>query len=69
MKLDDYHYHEMIDRLYVINDMIGQHIELHPIYEKHKRLRKFVDNATEQLANAYQLTGNLRESNKIKLDK
>ena len=67
MRTDRYHYHEMLDRLHLIVDIIGRHIEEHPVYIKHESLRNLIDCASNTLVNAYQLTGNIeKDENGIK---
>ena len=31
IKLDKYHYHEMLDRLHVVISMIDDHLQQHPV--------------------------------------
>lgn len=59
IKLDDFHYHEMMDRLHVINCTINDHLLEHPVAFKHKRLYNKIEKALNLLADAYQMTGNL----------
>ena len=59
IKLDDFHYHEMMDRLHVINCTISEHILEHPVAFKHKRLYNKIEKALYLLADAYQMAGNL----------
>jgi len=56
--LDSYHYHEASDRLYCIGNMISELILQHPVLQKHKKLRKEVEEVQSKLIIAYQmLTG------------
>jgi hypothetical protein len=58
-KLDSYHYHEAIDRLYLIIDIGHTHLLEHPVFTKHKEAKKKVKKAMKLLAETYQLVGNL----------
>lgn len=58
-KLDNFHYHEMTDRLFMICQILGEFIEDHPVYEQHRDLKRLVDSAGGKLADAYQLSGRL----------
>lgn len=57
--LDSFHYHEALDRTYVITDMINVHLAGHPVYTKHKELSNRVKKAEILLIEAYQLIPNL----------
>lgn len=59
IKLDDFHYHEMMDRIHVINCTINDHLLEHPVAFKHKRLFNKIEKALDLLGDAYQMTGNL----------
>jgi len=59
LKLDDFHYHEMMDRIHVINNTINDHLLVHPVATKHKRLYNKIEKALNLLADAYQMAGNL----------
>lgn len=37
IKLDPFHYHEVIDRLYILNCNIQDFLLDHPVVEKHKK--------------------------------
>ncbi len=58
-QLDEFHYHEMVDRLYFISTMISEMIEQHPVYEEHSDLRDLVDDAQSKLVDAYQLASGI----------
>lgn len=61
--LDSYHYHEAIDRLYMIGRMIEDFIIEHPVCMKHKKIRKNVEKALGLLADAYQMSGSIDAQN------
>lgn len=64
LKLDEFHYHEAIDRIYICADIINTYLLQHPVIKKHKKLKKQVKKAQKLLLETYQLTGSL-EVNKF----
>jgi len=63
IKLDEFHYHEAIDRTYICADIINTHLLQHPVIKKHKNLKKRVKKAQKLLLETYQLTGSLEVEN------
>jgi hypothetical protein len=59
VEINDGHYHEMMDRLYVQMDILDQYLLKHPVGEKHKEVRKPIVKAIVALLNAYQITGGI----------
>lgn len=59
MKVDEFHYHEVLDRLHVIMTNIDTHIVEHPVMEKHTELRKKTNDAIDILWDVYQEVGKL----------
>ena len=57
-KINDGHYLELMDRLYVQTCMIDDHLVSHPLTKKIKKAKKLIDNALMSLAEAYQIVGN-----------
>lgn len=55
--LDEFHYHEMCDRLYIIIDTVDNHLIQHPVCKLNKDISKRVDAAQALLFEAYQLAG------------
>lgn len=60
MKLDEFHYHEALDRLLTIQTMINELLMDHPAILAHERLQAKVLCADALLADAYQECGQLR---------
>jgi hypothetical protein len=58
-KINPGHYHEMMDRLHVIMSTLDDHILQHPVAKVHKELNSHLNNALEELWQAYQIAGNL----------
>ena len=57
IQLDDYHYHELLDRLHVIMSTIDDHLIQHPVCKIETNIKDHITNAVDQLSMAYQLTG------------
>lgn len=57
-KINDGHYLELMDRLYVQTCMIEDHLAGHPLTKKIKKVKKLIDSAGMSLAEAYQIVGN-----------
>jgi hypothetical protein len=58
-KLDEFHYHEMTDRLSVIMMVIENNLTQHPVAKLNKDIQTLIDEANDKLAEAYQIAGNL----------
>lgn len=56
IQLDDYHYHELLDRLYVIMSTIDDHLIQHPVCKIETNIKDHITNAVDQLVMAYHLT-------------
>jgi len=57
--LDEFHYHELIDRLHCITETIDNQILSHPVCLKHANIRKQVQSGLSMLFEAYQLAGQI----------
>ena len=57
-KINDGHYLELMDRLYVQICMVEDHLYNHPLTKKIKKVKKLIDKAGMSLAEAYQVVGN-----------
>jgi hypothetical protein len=57
IELDDYHYHELLDRLHVIMSTIDDHLIQHPVCKIETNIKDHITNAVDQLVMAYHLTG------------
>jgi len=55
IKIDEFHYHEYIDRCYCINNIIYAQLIEHPVTEKHENLCEIIKQAMNNIVNAYQL--------------
>jgi len=59
-KLDEFHYHEALNRTYVINDSIERNLCTRPVIKKHNVLKKKIDTISDTLAEVYQIIGSLQ---------
>jgi hypothetical protein len=66
IELDSFHYHEVMDRLYLINNNIEDFLLNHPVVQKHKNVKNKIDKALMILADTYQLVGNMKYNLKDK---
>jgi hypothetical protein len=57
---DQFHYHEVLDRLSVMMGMLSDYVSNTPVMEDEPELLKLVDEAHDKLAEAYQLCGKLK---------
>jgi hypothetical protein len=60
MKLDEFHYHEVLDRLTVIQTMISELLLDHPVMAEYGDLEDKVLSADAFLADAHQKCAQLR---------
>ena len=58
-KLDSGYYHEAMDRTYIITNFVEENLTQHPVYKKHKKLKKKINKIVEELATLYQVLGGL----------
>lgn len=57
--LDEFHYHEVLDRLHVITCTCEDHLMQHPVVKLEKNVKQNVEKAIEHLWKAYQQVGEL----------
>ena len=60
IELDDFHYHEFLDRIHVVMDTIDSHVMQHPVCKIETEIKEIVNNAQDKLWEAYQVAGNIR---------
>lgn len=58
-KLDEFHYHEVADRAYLLVLTIENYLLEHPVVKKHKKIKKRVKKASTLLAEISQNAGEL----------
>ena len=62
-KLDNYHYHEALDRCYSALTIVESLLLEHPVVKKHKKLKKYLVSAIDNLGDAYQEASKLSIKN------
>ncbi len=58
-ELNDGHYVELLDRLYVLTSNLETYILNHPLTENNPKIKWKIEKAINELAQAYQLVGKL----------
>lgn len=58
-ELDDFHYHEVLDRLSIINDMMENYLVDHVVCEEHPELKDIIESAQDILGEAYLKMGDI----------
>jgi hypothetical protein len=58
-QLDEFHYHEMLDRLHMIISIGEDYLLQHPVCEFENKVKQNIEKALLYLAEAYQTTGDL----------
>ena len=56
-KINDCHYLELMDRLYMLTSIIEHHLLDHPLAKKLKKVKKLINKSGMSLAEAYQIVG------------
>ena len=59
MKINNGHYLELMDRLHVQLCTIEDHLLGHPLTQNEKQVEELIQKASDLLAEAYQVVGNL----------
>lgn len=55
--IDDFHKHEVLDRLHVLRSNLYEHLESHPFMLHYPEIKNVIDIADTYLEEAYQLVG------------
>lgn len=55
--LDQFHYHEALERVYLLGHIGELFIDKHPVFKKHKKLKKKIKKALDIIADVYQELG------------
>lgn len=56
-QLNKSHYHEATDRIFLIQCVIDDHLQKHPVFKKEKEWAKQLEKVQDILGELYQLTG------------
>lgn len=59
--LDEFHYHEALDRLHVIISTCEDHLMQHPAIKLEPEVKQNIDKAIQHLCKAYQQIGNISD--------
>lgn len=55
--LDEFHYHEALDRTYMIGNILDNNLSEHPVIENDENLKKKVSEISNLLSELYQMIG------------
>ena len=58
-KINDGHYVEALDRLFLVTDMMDSYLMSHPVIRKNKEVKKLIKFSIINLLEAYQKVGNV----------
>lgn len=58
-KINNGHYLELMDRMFVAMATINDHILEHPLTEQESEIKQYIEDAISNLWDAYQLVGSL----------
>ena len=56
-EIDVFHYHEVIDRLYLLGFIGDTFLMEHPVFQLHPEAREKLENALKEFAELYQMLG------------
>ena len=56
-KIDEFHYHEMVDRLYMMMEIIDSQLLAHPLTEEDSELKQEIEKVIDILYKQYQRIG------------
>ena len=57
--LDEFHYHEVMDRLTLISDVLDRHILSHPICDKHPEIQEMINKILDDIVDVYSKVSNI----------
>ena len=60
-ELDEFHYHEMLDRIHMITCIIDDHLHQHPVGKLEHKVKDLIEIAQTNLLEAYQLVGHISQ--------
>jgi hypothetical protein len=65
-EINEGHYLELMDRLYMVSCIVEDHLYNHPLAEKEEKVRLLIEKAGLLLAEAYQEVGQLEFTEHLK---
>ena len=54
-KIDNFHYHELLDRTNLIMMNVNDYLVEHPVCDKHKKIKKKLEKSRDLLWEVYQM--------------
>jgi hypothetical protein len=60
INLDEFHYHEFMDRSSLMMYMVNSALTEHPLYYENEEIKKMVDEISDKIFDLYQHSANLR---------
>ena len=61
IELDDFHYHEALDRIHITMNNIDTHLIQHPVLKLETEVKDLVEEDQTKLWHAYQIIGNINK--------
>jgi hypothetical protein len=61
-RLDEFHWHEVLDRTHVVADTFDDHILLHPAIEQTPSLKMAADEVSRRMHDLYQAIGKIADA-------
>lgn len=58
-ELDQFHYHEMLDRLHVMMQVVNNNAQQHPVAKIETEIKEHISKSIDHLWLAYQKTGQI----------
>jgi len=58
-ELDEFHYHEMLDRISLLMSIIDDHLQQHPVGKLESEVKNLIEEAHLKLYEAYQIVGKI----------
>lgn len=59
-ELDQFHYHELLDRLSMVSEIVDKHLQQHPTAKIETTIGQLISEANDKLTKAYQLIVQIR---------
>ena len=60
IQLDQFHYHEALDRIFLVGQILSDFVVDHPAVKQNPEVKALVESAAQGLADAYQKIGALK---------
>lgn len=63
VKLDEFHYHEALDRTYIVTNFVESSLAEHPVFTQNDELGKEINKIISDMSNLYQRIGGMIAQN------